>query len=244
MIKIEKCALASGNFSALFWSDPPLKFPNAYIINAERLWVMMRRSASVLIFVAVLALAAIPFALAPEPNGVAVLYVYEDAAYTTLKGLDAQGRYSVLPGETIYVHLDNINDISSSLWSAVELRWGTPDGSIPVPDSPFTKKSPDPFHAGMEPYVGDASQVIDWVVGDADGDLDVDYVWPESTTIILQYKFVAAVGADVPSNWFVASGPVTTRGHLHVVPEMAFGVAGITAVAIAAFAIFAARRRR
>lgn len=170
----------------------------------------------------------------------AVLHIYEDAAYSSPKSLDSLGRYPVLPGETIYIHLDNLNDEKAGIgWSTVEIRVGTPEGALPVPPlGPFDKKTGDPFHAGADPYVGDGDQNIVWVVGDADGDGDVDYVWQESTTLVIQYKY------DTWPSQFVASGPITTTGHLHVVPETALGVAGTLVIAIAALAVFGARRRR
>jgi len=63
---------------------------------------------------------------------------------------------------------------------------------------------------------------------------------PESTTYVVQYK-----DWDGDPPWtYIAQGQIRETGHLHVVPEIALGAAGSLVIAIAALAVFAARRRR
>ena len=71
-----------------------------------------------------------------------------------------------------------------------------------------------------------------------DGVPDVDYNWEYCTTITVHYRYIPADDHE-----YVASGPISTTGHLHIIPETAFGVAGSLAAMIGALAIFKARRK-
>jgi len=185
---------------------------------------MPRQAISYVLFVGVLVIAALPLVLASPDSGVAVLYVYR-AGYSSPWPIDDQGRYSVVPGDIIYIHLHNLNDPGAEGWTSVEVRVGTPGPAISL--GSWTRQEPDPLHGGAGPYVGDSGHVISWVVAD----------YPPSTTFVIQYRY-----NNLNRN-FVAGGAATV-GHLHVVPETALGVAGSLIAGIAALAVFTARRRR
>jgi len=148
--------------------------------------------------------------------GTGILYVYTDAGYTTLAPMEphpgGNGGYLVGPGQTIYIQIAGITEFSIGASVLVKISY---NGYVKT----WTKIVKSLTSGQLGDGVGDASDPIIWSVGEFDGGVYVDI--PFCTTLTVHYKDISGTGPD-----YVASGIISTVGHIHVIPETPLGTIG------------------
>jgi hypothetical protein len=130
------------------------------------------------------------------------LFVYSDSGYANLVAQDANGRYEVLPGTTVYIKISGITEFEPGDEITVKIGWD------------HTKHITGVFVKNGD-YVGDAVDPLEWEVGDFDdGFFDI----PASNTLTVHYK--GLTGPDYITVVEVEASPEIKTAHMHVIPEI------------------------
>ena len=166
----------------------------------------------------------VPVALADIATG--VLYIYTDAAHTTLVEQESGGNHAflVVPGATYYIRVLGITEFNQGDLVMVKIAWTDNDGN------------PQTTVLNGVPVMGPAPLYI-----------DVTWTVPESgkycTTGTVHYKDNDGIGPDYVAQGIFNGEPRPT-GHFHIVPEITLGALGASVVFLSTLALFAVHKRR
>ncbi len=165
-------------------------------------------------FLLLLMLCSVPVS---AKQGTGVLYVYTD----TWGGIEAlteppQGNYLVFPGQTIYIRIWNVTEVSAEKFVTIKIGWTDTNGN-----------SQTMFFYDVQVLEQFGVRYIDVPAWTAPSNAKI------CTTSTVHYRY--------GNNEYVAAGQMSNIGHMHfVVPEVPFGP--ITSLAATILALYAYMR--
>jgi len=171
--------------------------------------------------------------------GDGVLYVYTDSSYTPLAPWDSCGgpggknaHFAVMNGEIVYIQISGITEFTVGQTITVEID--VEIGGVEHKKT-WTKTVKNLASGNGGIGVGDHLDPITWTVGTFD---DGTYPIPYCTTFPVKYR--ALTGGDK----IIATGILSQIGHMHVIPDLPFGILAAIGACFAGLGAFRLRRRK
>ena len=161
-----------------------------------------------------------------------ILYVYLYSNYTGEAPEDGIYKYSVLPGQPIYIQIADITEFEEDDLIQVRIGWeGYEEIFENIPVHNLTSGA-----GSGKVGVGDADNPIQWIVGEFEGEqIDIPYC----ETLVVRYRNNTGTGRT-----YVARGEIRPVRHLHIIPENYLGTLGVTIAAVAGLGAFTLIEKR